>query len=426
MNYSLGNMLSRGGALNPDGLALDLQFAADKTLTARKGPTPTFTRASTATFVGSDGLIQSAAINAPRFDHDPVTLASRGLLIEESRTNLLLRSEEFQGTWTTFEASISANSTTAPSGATTADSLVENSANNAHSVFQTLNISGSTLHSFSVYAKADSRNWITLFENATGANRRTFFDLATGTLGTVDAAHTARMQQMPNGWWRCSISFTSAAAGSRNFAVELASANNVVSYTGNGTGRVSLWGAQVEAGSFPTSYIPTTTASVVRSADVCSITGSDFSGIYNQTGGSILADCIFYSPTSNPNGQRIWEITDRAFNFIRSFRAPSSGLPDFRSTSSGSLNVIITGSSALLPFQVTKHSYGFANNDYVFYMNNSQVGVDNLGSLPVDLNSMYIGANSPSIGAGQINGTIASLSYYRKRLPNEKLQSLTA
>ena len=92
MNYSLSQSLSRSGAINPDGLSLDLAFAADKTLTARKGPTPTFTRASTATFVGSDGLIQSAAINEARFDHDPVTLACKGLLIEEARTNLSLQS----------------------------------------------------------------------------------------------------------------------------------------------------------------------------------------------------------------------------------------------------------------------------------------------------------------------------------------------
>jgi len=65
MQYVLGNMLGGGGVLNPDGLALDLQFAADKTMTARKGPTPAFTRASTATFIGSKGLIQSAAINTP-------------------------------------------------------------------------------------------------------------------------------------------------------------------------------------------------------------------------------------------------------------------------------------------------------------------------------------------------------------------------
>jgi hypothetical protein len=412
MNYSLGNMLSRGGALNPDGLSLDLQFAADKTLTARRGPTPTFTRASTATFVGSNGLIQTAAINAPRFDHDPVTLASRGLLIEESRTNVVPNSQGLAN-WS-FTNSTLGSATTAPDGSNTANSVSFQTANSSplfYSFIARLAIIAVTAgqqYTLSFYVKSATNTSINI-----GVNGR-----------TQGANNSGILVNVTTSWTRVSFTTTLAVNDTGLFAVigtgmagsaEFLSARNI-----------EIWGAQLEAGSFPTSYIPTTTASVVRSADVCSITGSDFSGMYNQTGGSILADCIFYSPTSNPNGQRIWEITDRAFNFIRSFRAPSSGLPDFRSTSSGSLNVIITGSSALLPFQVTKHSYGFANNDYVFYMNNSQVGVDNLGSLPVDLNSMYIGVNSPSIGAGQINGTIASLSYYRKRLPNAKLQSLTA
>lgn len=92
MDFSLSSSLTGNAVLSNDKLSLDLQFAADKTLTARKGPTPVFTRASTATFVGSNGLIQSAAINAPRIDYNPVTLECRGLLMEQSRTNLVFPS----------------------------------------------------------------------------------------------------------------------------------------------------------------------------------------------------------------------------------------------------------------------------------------------------------------------------------------------
>ena len=91
--HILSNSLVGGGSMNPDKLSLDLNFAVDKTLTARKGPTPTFTRGSTATFIGSNGLIQSSSIDGPRFDHDPITLACKGLLIEESRFNLIFPSD---------------------------------------------------------------------------------------------------------------------------------------------------------------------------------------------------------------------------------------------------------------------------------------------------------------------------------------------
>ena len=83
---------TRGALSSGDQLTLDLPFAATKSLTARIGPTPTFTRASAATFIGSDGLIQTATTNTPRFDHNPLTLACRGLLIEEGRTNLVFPS----------------------------------------------------------------------------------------------------------------------------------------------------------------------------------------------------------------------------------------------------------------------------------------------------------------------------------------------
>ena len=99
MKYALGNMLNGAGGFNPDGLSLDLQFAADKTLTARKGPTPVLTRATTGTFIGSNGLIQSAAVDAARFDHNPITQACNGLLIEESRENLQRNSAAFNSIW---------------------------------------------------------------------------------------------------------------------------------------------------------------------------------------------------------------------------------------------------------------------------------------------------------------------------------------
>jgi len=124
MDFSLSSSLVGSAVSNPDKLALDLQFATDKTLTARKGPTPAFTRASSGTFVGSNGLIQSAGTNVARFDHDPVTLACKGLLIEESRTNLLRQSENFGTTWSASQLNTTGipaylNVATAPDGTTT-------------------------------------------------------------------------------------------------------------------------------------------------------------------------------------------------------------------------------------------------------------------------------------------------------------------
>jgi len=415
MQYSLGNMLKGGGALNPDGLALDLAFALDKTLTARKGPTPAFTRSSTGTFVGSNGLIQSAAINGPRFDHDPATLASKGLLIEEPRTNLLARSEEFGTTWAIFASSISSNSVSSPNGTVSADSLVENTAVSFHSVYQDVSVVGSTVYTFSVYVKAGTRGWVALAESS--PNRRTFFNLSTGAVGVKNAAHTASVQQMENGWWRLSITFTAVTTTLSPFAVELAFADGVGSYLGNGSGNVFLWGAQLEAGAFPTSYIPTTSGTAARSADVCSIIGDAFASFYNRiacTVDAVFTPATIAVPTSvcGTNDPRDLEIQMIGGGNIVGLNTNASA-----TQTQISRNPVAVG---------VKQNFAFASesNNQAVCLNGGTVlasptWVKNSGVATI----FYIGRAG---FGGQYSGHIDRITVYRKRLLNAKLQTLTA
>ena len=133
---------------------LNLDFAKTKAL----DPRITFTRASTATFVGSNGLIQTAASGAPRFDHNPATGESLGLLVEGARTNLLLRSEEFDNAyWGKTRSSVTANATTSPAGTLTADKLIEDTtASNSHQLVVSP-VTASGIYTCSVYAKAAER-----------------------------------------------------------------------------------------------------------------------------------------------------------------------------------------------------------------------------------------------------------------------------
>jgi hypothetical protein len=342
MKYALGNMLNGAGGLNADQLSLDLQFATDKTLTARKGPTPVFTRASTATFVGSNGLIQSAAINAARFDHDPVTLVCKGLLIEEGRTNLVFPSD----TLTTQTRTVTA-----------------------------------VAHTLSFY----------------GAGTVVLSGAATATVTGTGAYPT-----------RTTLTFTPTAG------------SLIMTVTG------SVTQAQLEAGAFPTSYIPTTTASLARSADVCSITGSDFSGFYNPLEGSLFTNTIFNVPPLIGSAQRIWELSSATVvNSSRAFRSTVSGGVGFRSTSS-SVTDVSFDTTVIPPSQQIKQSFGFIANNFAFYSNNAEIGIDTLCSIPASLNALYIGSISPtSGGGGQLNGTFASFRYFKKRLPNAKLQTLS-
>ena len=428
MNYSLGNMLSRGGALNPDGLALDLQFAADKTLTARRGPTPTFTRASTATFVGSNGLIQSAAINEARFDHDPITLACKGLLIEESRTNLALQSETFPlPTWVKTNVTTSANAIASPSGTVTADTLIEDTATSFHYISQQFAKAASSLtYSFSVYYKnaSGTRTVALALTNGTTSGKAAIFT----TSGTVTATNvnigggvgftfvSASVESVGNGWYRASIVVTSDTSTRLDAVVYLNNSTTVInSYTGN-LSSVYLWGAQLELGSFPTSYTPTTTASVVRSADVCSITGSAFSGFWNPSEGTLFASGV-------TRGYPVMASSGANSNQIAIFRNPSPLYMRFDVANGGAYTAqIISATIADGSFNKTIGSY--ATNDARAAFNGTLGTADTTVTVPSNLTTLNIG--SQSLGASSHNGHIAAIRYFKKRLTDAKLQSLTA
>jgi hypothetical protein len=224
--------------------------------------------------------LQTAASGVARFDHDPVTTESLGLLIEEQRTNLLTYSEDFtDGSWVKSNTTITSNTITAPDGTLTGDKLVETSGAGVRQLYKTPSLSAVS-HSFSAYFKASERYWFKL--NLTGSGA--YFDLSTGVIGTIDAGVTAAMTAVGNGWYRCSIVRT-VSAGTNYTEIQLALTNGGGSYTGDGYSGIFIWGAQLEAGAFPTSYIPTVASQVTRAADSASMTGTNFSDWYRADEG---------------------------------------------------------------------------------------------------------------------------------------------
>jgi hypothetical protein len=425
MNYSLGNTLSRGGSLNADGLSLDLQFATDKTLTARKGPTPTFTRASTATFVGSNGLIQSAAINGARFDHDPVTLACKGLLIEESRTNVMLRSQDFSNVvWLKSNSTISGTLYTDPSGASTANELVEDILSAGHTCTQTAGTStiGIT-YTFSVFVKRKDTSNQFIIIGATGLVSAAFMSVnltngvtATG-IGSPVAPINVSSTAYPNGWYRVQFSVVATSAAAITLDIRLSRDGTWAtrSYLGDGVQSSLIWGAQVEAGSFPTSYIPTASASVVRSADVCSITGADFTGMYNQSEGTMLVNA--FTPA---NGDRtIFAADDNTANEM--IRLRTEGTNPFFKVSDGGVELVAIDSGTVVANTNFKLAGAYKLNDFASSINGGAAVTDTSGTIPT--------VDRIRIGTGQSGNTmcgcIASARYFKKRLTDAKLVTIT-
>jgi hypothetical protein len=250
--------------------------AVDTSLWRGTGPA-TFTRATTATTVGIDGLVKGVASGMLRSYYDPSSLIYVGCLIESfSTTNIALRSEEFDNAaWTKTRSSVSANATTAPDGTATADKIVEDStASSTHTVNQSIAFTSGNAYTFSCWFKAAGRTFveIVLPTAVFGMTRGSFFNLSTGALGAnINSVPGRSIQAFPNGWYRCSITDTATATTSGTPTVFLASADNVDSYSGDGSSGIYAWGAQVEislVGALPSSYVPTTTATVTRNADV--------------------------------------------------------------------------------------------------------------------------------------------------------------
>jgi hypothetical protein len=261
----------------------------------------TFTRTgNTATVINSSGNV--AAINAdlPRFDYNPVTLACKGLLIEEARTNLFLYSAEFDNAyWTKTRSSITANATISPEGSLTGDKLVENLDNGTHIIVRTETTTNTSANTWSIYAKAGERPSInisvreaTTFLRSSNAT----FNLSAGTVGAVSNAGgssgTATIQNAGNGWYRCSLTITLGGVNTNSQAFFQINNGSASSYQGNGTSGIFVWGAQLELGGFTTSIIPTEATTVTRNPDVAVMTSTNFSDWYTATTGAAVVWAI--------------------------------------------------------------------------------------------------------------------------------------
>jgi len=447
MDFSLSSSLVGSAVLNPDKLSLDLQFAADKTLTARKGPTPTFTRGSAGRFVGSDGLIQSATVNTARFDHDPVTLACRGLLIEESRTNVALYSGQLViGTGWASDTIAGITSTVSGAGpdGNNAYEIAEVANTGTHSIINTggllgvgaTSITSGTTYTGSVFLKkvTGSVDWIQLTFAGAGFGTTGYanFNLSTGAIGNSNNG-TARIEAHANGWYR--VSWTAVATATTTTASNLIIIGNqntngttrAPSYAGSTANKVLAAMCQFEAGSFATSYIPTVASSVVRSADVCSITGSAFTGFYNPVEGSFATSQIFNAPATVTQGQVVFDVNDTTIlNRTRPLRNATNGFMIYANTVNGTQDVFITGSTAMNAGAVTKFAGCMKANDFTIYLNNVSQGVDTVATMQSAPTTFTIGDVSSGSGTrAPINGIISSIRYFRKRLPNAKLQALT-
>jgi hypothetical protein len=342
-----------------------------------------------------------------------------GLLVEEARTNLCLQSEDLSTTWANTKSTDVSNVATAPDGTLTADSINEDGTVGAHFVSQPIAMASSTEYTYSVYAKASNRAWLLVQAYGLSAAQDAYFNLADGTIGTVDVGVTAIIEDAGGGWYRCSITYTTTTVSTPSVLVAPANADGGVSYTGLTQESVLVWGAQVEAGAFPLSYIPTTTASVTRNAD--DVDSSDLTWL-NESQGSYY---IRYIRNMDSAGSVVFTITDGTVSDRHELISDSSqdGTGDaghaVYATATQYNNAVVNAEN---DGTANEMAATYATNDSALYLNGTADPTpDTTGTPPTGLTTVAVGRREYNDSLYS-NGHIAEIAYFNTRLPNATLE----
>jgi hypothetical protein len=332
--------------------------------------------------------------SAPRFDHNPTTGESLGLLVEEARTNLLLRSEAiatspwFPGANTTLTNNT--GEVLDPAGGSTATKVLVSGGTGAFGQGATLT---AAIHTGSIWLRC-----------STGTISASLIVYLSGSpftnIGTANVTITTF-------WQRFTVVTSTATATAYNLQL------NAIA-----VGTVYAWGAQLEAGASPTSYIPTTTATVTRAADVASITGSNFSSWYRQDEGTLLSSAA--SNTQNTSSI-YWDFADGTIN---NRMVPYTSTPTTSSVfyASGGVGFSL-GPGTIVYGSRNSLAFGYQLNNFAATLNGGIPVVNSSSAVAVGINKVNIGANLFSTAS--INGTIRRLVYWGQRLPNNVLQTIT-
>jgi hypothetical protein len=365
--------------------------------------------------------------SAPRFDHNPLTGESLGLLVEEQRTNLLLQSEDFSTTWFAARLTLDTDAVASPDGSISADKIIPDIEDSPSHYMRQLDAStlDNTTFTFSVYAKAGELSFVRLQPVLRDVSQpNSSFNLSTGEIRSGAGLTTGRAY-LGNGWYRLWVTFNS---GTGSFGIQPrifvdVDLTGLTSFIGDGTSGLYIWGAQLEVGDFPTSYIPTTTAAATRTADVASITGTNFSSWYRQDEGTVFAAWLangtnqyanVYNFHANTGFSNIWQL----------YRNNSeTGVVGKIRDTTGSQDIIAAAISAWKnTANVSAHALQL--NNAALCVNGGSVGVDSSVALP-NLDRLNLGTNQNFGNTAYLNGTIRRLAYWPQRLGNEVLQTIT-
>ena len=387
----------------------------------------TVDRNSTKYVLGSGGTIVPVATDEPAFEFN-ADGTYKGLLVEPAATNLCLQSEDLSTTWVNVQSTVVANDTTAPDGNATADKLNDDSATGTGNVYveQTITVVAGTKYTASVFLKADpdglafARLEAYQYDGAT--NGVQYFGLSgDGSLGTASNLQDSSITAYPDGWYRCTITWTQGAADtSFRFIIYVANSISSTTVDRDGTSSIFVWGAQLEASPIATSYIPTTTASVTRVKDDITQTGAQ--SLIGQTEGTLYLE-VDWKEASSVTLQCLLDVSDGTFNNrIVIFNQGGQFKMQARADSNTIVNqgVSSTGYSG-----IQKIAFAYKTDDFELYRNGSSIATDTSGSLAALATLTDIDLGQQFNASAQVNMHIRAVAIYPTRLSDAECEALT-
>lgn len=376
----------------------------------------TVTRATTARRFNSAGLIEIVAANVPRLDY--LNSSCPSILVEPQRTNVQTYSEDFSNAvWIKVGSTVTTNTTVSPDGTTTGDKLTEDTSTGLHTAVISVGQATGGDYTFSVFVKANGRTKFQLAE-AFSIGGNVNFDLTAGTATTTAPAKNGRIENYGNGWYKCSATWTFTGGATTVLYLNLLNNAGASSYTGNGTSGVIVWGAQLELGSYSTSYIPTVASTVTRNADVISKTG--ISSLIGQTEGTLFLDLFASAQNSD---------STPGFSVLSDIGTGTNRIQIY--TNNGFLGFIIYNPSALVigsTFNITpntniKVALGYSSGATFMFVNGTQVATTaaslSLSGLDAFTLNRVFGSDLTA------KNNFKTVAIWKTKLPNSELATLT-
>ena len=377
---------------------------------------------ATATYIDPNGVLQTAAANAARWDY---TNGARGLLIEEGRTNFALHSQDINNAvYTKF------NSNVGPVAANGLQPLIPTTTpTTPHYISQAASYTSGVTYTQTWAARAGGYNFLRLSFSAAAfpaSERACCFDLSNGTIVATQTNTTPRITLVPATvpYYLCSLTATANATAAGDFAATInqSASASLQTFTADGVSNIQLGRVQLTEGFFPTSHIPTTTIAVARNSDIPLLMLSNFPG-FNPVEGTFVLDVQGVDYVDGVNRRRFVEIGDGTGN--ERFIAGYTNLTDVSLlvTDGGATQANMTQSAT--PSNRNKIAFAYKQDDFAMSANGGAVVTDVGGTLPT-VDSIYLGHGLGAAAGTFLNGWIYGAPYFPWRLPNAAQQALSA